>query len=212
MAHAAQFKFVDQIRNVFPGHFREKRVLEVGSLDINGSVRRFFVGCDYTGIDVAPGPGVDQVCDGQYFDAAPFDVVLSCEAMEHNPHWVETLKNMVRLCKPDGIILTTCASPGRPEHGTTRSQPGDSPLTVGIGWDYYKNLTARDFIESGAVSGLSVRFFVNWISHDLYMIALQRDFSTEEEGRIDAIATYYRRVNLSTFRGLRNRLRAFVQL
>jgi len=211
MAHAAQFEFVDQVRGIFPSHFRGKRVLEVGSLDINGSVRQFFADCDYTGIDVANGPGVDKVCDGQDFDAAPFDVVLSCEAMEHNPNWVGTLRNMVRLCKPDGIILMTCASPGRPEHGTSRSQPSDSPLTIEIGWDYYKNLTARDVIESGVVSGLSTRFFVNWISHDLYLVALKRDLSVVEDAKFRKIDSYYRRINFGTFRGLRNQIRAAIR-
>ena len=53
MAHAAQFEFIESIREVFPAYFDGKRVLEIGSLDINGSVRQFFHGCDYTGIDVA---------------------------------------------------------------------------------------------------------------------------------------------------------------
>src|SRR5690606_19424692 len=106
--------------------FRGTRVLEVGSLDLNGSVRSNFSGCDYLGIDVAAGPGVDLVCQGQDYDApdGSFDVVTSCEAMEHNPYWRETFANMLRLCRPGGLILMTCATTGRGEHGTTRKHPG----------------------------------------------------------------------------------------
>jgi len=48
-----------------------------------------FSDCDYIGLDVAPGNGVDIVCEGQNYDAPDesFDVVISCEVMEHNPFW-----------------------------------------------------------------------------------------------------------------------------
>ena len=144
MAHPAQNEFIGRIRDIFPGHFRHARVLEIGSLDINGTIRGLFTDCDYTGIDVGPGPGVDVVCAGQDFDAPDesYDVVISCEAMEHNPYWAETFTNMVRLAKPGGLVLMTCATLGRKEHGTTRTTPADSPLTVAKGWDYYRNLRA----------------------------------------------------------------------
>ena len=44
MSHASQLKFVELVFLAFPEHFTGSRVLEVGSLDINGSVRKFFRG------------------------------------------------------------------------------------------------------------------------------------------------------------------------
>jgi SAM-dependent methyltransferase len=87
---------------------------------------------------------VDVVCQGQDYAApdASFDVVLSCEVMEHNPYWRETFANMWRLCRPGGLVLMTCATTGRREHGTRRTTPKDAPL---IEWDYYGNRTAEDF-------------------------------------------------------------------
>ena len=136
MAHPEQFEFVVLVRTLFPAFFTGKKVLEIGSLDINGSIRDFFSGCDYTGLDIAPGKGVDVVCEGQLFDApeASFDVVISCEAMEHNPFWVETVSNIFRLAKPGGLVIVSCATVGRAEHGTTRTSGSDSPLSIGIGW------------------------------------------------------------------------------
>ena len=63
------------------------RVLEIGSADINGSIRSFFPGSDYTGVDLSAGPGVDVVASGHEL-ALPdrdVDLAISCECFEHNP-------------------------------------------------------------------------------------------------------------------------------
>lgn len=149
MAHTEQRVFIEKLKQKFPNFFSQKKVLEVGSLDINGTVRDFFSDCQYTGLDVSFGQGVDIVCEGQNYNAPDqtYDVVCSAECFEHNPHWLETFQNMIRLCKDGGLVLFTCATDGRPEHGTTRTTPADSPLTVGIGWDYYRNLNEKDFTD-----------------------------------------------------------------
>ena len=84
----------------------------------------FFSNCEYIGVDIAEGPGVDVVCKGQnlQYESAAFDVVVSCECFEHNPFWKETFTNMVRMLKPGGICLITCATLGRKEHGTKRTR------------------------------------------------------------------------------------------
>jgi len=149
MSHPSQMQFIKSVKNHFPEYFSGKQILEVGSLNINGTVRDFFTNSYYVGIDVAEGNGVDVVCEGQNFDAPTdsFDVAISCECFEHNPHWVATFQNMYRMVRPGGIVIMSCATTGRPEHGTTRTTPQDSPLTIGLGWDYYKNLEEKDFRE-----------------------------------------------------------------
>ncbi len=150
MAHSTQQDFILYVKNKFPKHFENKKVLEDGSLDINGSMRSFFSNCEYLGIDVGEGDGVDLVVQGQDYDSPDdtYDVCASGECFEHNPYWAETFANMVRLCKSGGLVFFTCATTGRPEHGTTRSDKESSPLTVNIGWEYYKNLDEQDFRES----------------------------------------------------------------
>lgn len=149
MSHIAQMKFVLETAGKFSDSFLETRVLEVGSLNINGSVRGFFFNpIEYIGCDVGAGPGVDIVCPGEdlKYPDNYFDTSITTECFEHNPNWVSTFDNMHRMTKPGGLIIMTCASTGRPEHGTTRSDIGSSPLTVANGNEYYKNLTQDDFM------------------------------------------------------------------
>ena len=185
MSHPRQREFVRLVATGLPAFFHKAKVLEVGSLNINGSVREFFTDCDYLGLDVGAGPDVDLVCEGQRYDAPDhtFDQVISCEAMEHNPFFQETFRNMIRMCKPGGLITLTCATTGRPEHGTARSEPGQSPLTVDQGWNYYRNLTRRDFAAAGNLEKDFVRhrFWTNWLSFDLYFIGLKQTDSLAPE-------------------------------
>ncbi len=179
MAHHQQFEFIDAVKAVLPEFFRARRVLEVGSLDINGSIRGAFEACDYTGADLSPGPGVDIACAGQLleFPTGHFDVALSCECFEHNPYWVETWANMLRMTRPGGLVLMSCATTGRREHGTTRSAPDSSPFTVEHGWNSYRNLTRAD-VESRFDLGewfSDHGFVVSAESFDLYFVGIRKD-------------------------------------
>lgn len=143
MAHLNQQKFCERIRNKFPNYFYQKRVLDIGSLDINGSNRYLFRACEYLGIDLKYGNGVDLVCYGHKLNKPDnyFDVVISTETFEHDKYYKETVQNAMRMLKSGGLFIFTCASTGRNEHGTKSNQPEDSPSTN----DYYKILTEDDF-------------------------------------------------------------------
>ena len=178
--HEAQTNFLIRMKNTFPENFKNAKVLEVGSLDINGSIRFLFEDCNYIGLDVGPGPCVDVVCSGHEY-AAPdnsFDTVISSECFEHNPYWLETFSNMHRLCKPGGMVIFTCATDGRPEHGTNRSEAWASRLTVDIGWgDYYRNLNTNDFDKAFNLKQMfdSYEFSVELFSHDLYFFGVKNN-------------------------------------
>ena len=178
MAHRSQRDFMTVLKRSLPEYFVNSKVLEIGSLDINGSIRDFYADCEYIGIDVGEGKGVDVVCEGQKYDAPAnsFHQVVSCEVMEHNPHWRETFENMIRVCRPAGLVVMTCASTGRPEHGTARTTVGDSPLTNAIGWDYYKNLTAKDIASAVDLDANFEAYYlaVNWVSYDLCFFGIKR--------------------------------------
>jgi SAM-dependent methyltransferase len=175
MSHPSQQAYIQSVKNIFPHYFNKKQVLEVGSLNINGTVRDYFTECDYIGIDVAEGKGVDIVCEGQNYNAPndSFDVIISCECFEHNPEWVTTFKNMYRLVRPGGMIIMTCATTGRAEHGTTRTTPQDSPLTIGLGWDYYQNLTEQDFRNNFSIEDMFKNFQFRVDGTDLYFYGVK---------------------------------------
>lgn len=176
MAHPEQRVFIQEVKAKFGSSFHAKKVLEVGSLNINGTVRDYFTECDYTGIDLGEGPGVDIVSSGHNFldPDSSYDTVISCECFEHNPFWYDTFINMHRLCKSSGLIIMTCATTGRAEHGTHTSNPQDSPLTIAQGWTYYRNLTESDFEGAFFLSQMfsEYKFSTNEKSHDLYFYGL----------------------------------------
>ncbi|MEJ5255102.1 MAG: methyltransferase domain-containing protein [Acidimicrobiales bacterium] len=94
------------------------RVLEIGSLDINGSVRPLFAtAASYHGLDLVAGPGVDEVADAADWRSAPrFDVVVSTEVLEHAPRWRDILTNAWEALVPGGRLIVTCATDPRPPH------------------------------------------------------------------------------------------------
>ena len=115
MAHKEQSDYIDSLKAKFPLAFSGGRTLEVGSLNINGTVRNAFSSDEYVGVDVGAGAGVDIVISGHEYDnEMPFDCCISCECFEHNPFWKETFLNMIRLCKSGGLVVFTCATTGRP--------------------------------------------------------------------------------------------------
>ena len=178
MAHYQQNEFVRITKAILPEYFSGVRVLEVGSWSLHGSVRDYFSQCDYVGADIAAGPGVDLVCQGQDIESPTntFDVVMSCECFEHNRFWLETFVNMIRVLKPGGLLILTCAAPGRIEHGTNRRQ-AESSLTAMSGFaDYYRNLGEFDFRQRISLEdhfeccGFAVPRYYN----DLYFLGVKR--------------------------------------
>lgn len=172
--------FCRMVQLKFPQYFRGTTVLDVGSLDVNGNNRHLFQNCRYIGVDVGEGPNVDVVTLAHEYQAAPdsFDVVISTECFEHDRYYRETLTHIVSLLKPRGLLLFTCATTGRAEHGTLRRGGGDSPLTVRIkGWEnYYRNLEEGDVREVIPIDSTFERydFIVNESTKDLYFWGIKK--------------------------------------
>jgi len=174
--------FVDWcIEQLGLGRLRGLKVLDVGSADINGNNRHYFgEGCQYTGCDVAPGPNVDIVCPCHLLPYLPelFDVIISTECLEHDKHWEATVQKICELLRPGGVFIMTCASTGRPEHGTKRCDADDS-LTSGVedpDWqNYYRNLTAHDIASAIPVADIFPvhNFYFNPTSKDLYFYGIK---------------------------------------
>ncbi|WP_030917276.1 class I SAM-dependent methyltransferase [Streptomyces sp. NRRL B-24720] len=98
------------------------RVLDLGGRDINGTIRSHLPKATWTGTDIEPGDGVDIVHDATLTwpaDAGQFDVVVCTEVLEHLPLWRLVLHTAAEALEPGGpeLLVVTCASDGRPEHG-----------------------------------------------------------------------------------------------
>jgi SAM-dependent methyltransferase len=89
-------------------------ILEVGSYDVNGTVRPIFAQGGYVGVDIAAGPGVDRVVQPTElpFDAVSFTLVVSTEMLEHAEFPAAVLSEMRRVLKPGGTLLLTTRSEG----------------------------------------------------------------------------------------------------
>ena len=87
-------------------------VLEVGSFQVPGqdgiaNLRVLFPGHEYLGVDVRPGPGVDQMADVQDlpFPDRSVGTVLAMNTFEHVPQFWRGLTEVYRVLRPDGVLL-----------------------------------------------------------------------------------------------------------
>ena len=169
------------VKSVLIDYFTNKRVLDVGSGDINGNNRFLFENCDYDGNDVMQAPNVTIVSKTKDlpFKNKTFDTIISTECFEHDPEYKESFLKIYKMLKPGGLLVFTCASTGRKEHGTRRTSPNASYGTIANlddMSDYYKNLTEKDVDE---VLNLKNSFSVwdtyyNSKSKDLYFVGIKR--------------------------------------
>lgn len=109
-------------RFVYPFLQKSARVLEVGSRNVNGSIRDMFsvYVSEYIGVDLFVGSGVDLVINvadlSRTFEYESFDIVASTEMLEHCLNWQDALYQMVLVLRQDGLMLITTRSPGFEMH------------------------------------------------------------------------------------------------
>ncbi len=181
VAHFEQTQFFCDVFDTFPEIFKSNsgfRIIDFGSLNINGGPHDHIANTQYVGVDLGPGPNVDLVSPGELVDlpSNSFDAAISSECFEHNPFWKETFMQMCRLTKPNAIVAFTCAGIGRQEHGTTRSDNGTSaPLVVEMGREYYHNVSKKEVLTSLNVSGWFDSYFCfeNFKNKDTYFMGIR---------------------------------------
>lgn len=122
MCNRSGLKFVETcLRDV---EVTQRRILEVGSYDFNGSPRPLFMDlqpAEYIGVDMLEGPGVDIVGKAEdlvdLFGEQSFDIVVTTEMMEHVRHWRAAISHLKRVLRPGGFLILTTRSIGTPYHG-----------------------------------------------------------------------------------------------
>jgi len=101
-----------------------QEVIEVGSMDVNGSLRKLvesYKPKHYLGVDIAMGQGVDVVCNAENlleeFQNACFDVLISTEMLEHVRNWKKVISNFKNIVRVGGTMIISTRSYGFPYHG-----------------------------------------------------------------------------------------------
>ena len=105
------------------------KVLELGSLDVNGSLRRHAPQTtEYVGLDLEAGPGVDFVVEaGRPWPVKDnyFDLVFASSVFEHDAMFWITFLQMIQKTKRGGYIYISA-----PSNGSVHRHPQDS-------WRFY---------------------------------------------------------------------------
>jgi SAM-dependent methyltransferase len=182
--HPEARHFTEFVKSIFADSFVNKVVLDVGSGDINGNNQFLFNNCIYYGNDVIQAPNVTIVSKTKDlpFQSNYFDTIISTECFEHDPEYAESFLKIYDMVKPNGVFCFTCASTGRAEHGTRRTEPESSYGTIGNledMADYYKNLTEIDLNNVLNLNNLFSKWdtYYNSYTADLYFVGIKKDIN-----------------------------------
>lgn len=115
----------DLIEKLVKDHGPFTKVLDVGSLNVNGAVVDIFPEGSYLGVDMREGDNVDRIINGhdlmEFFDPESFDLVICVDTFEHDDKFWLTLENCRKLVKPGGYLFLGVPARNCPEH----DHPGD---------------------------------------------------------------------------------------
>ena len=141
-------------RNYCENNIENKKILDIGSYDINGSLKPLFEKGQYIGMDMSEGPNVNIVASAHDipFKDNYFDIVLSSSCFEHDDmFWISFLE-MCRVLKPGGFMYINAPSIG-PYHG----YPGDN-------WRFY--IDSWKALEKWALkNNINIKLVENYIDN-----------------------------------------------
>lgn len=200
-------------KNLSAQEIRGKRVIEVGSYDVNGSLRSIIESWgpdEYIGVDIEKGPNVDVICYAEdleeKFGKESFDVVISTELLEHVKDWRNAISNMKNICKNGGLMFLTTRSHGFAYHGYPndfwRFELDDMSHIFG---DCEILALESDYLEPGVFikTQKPLEFFENNLSdYELYSIVTNKKSAQITDQ--DLKSSYFR------FLIIKNKLRSFI--
>ena len=131
-------------------------ILDLGSMDVNGSYRECFGDSRWTyrGIDLAAGANVDIVLEDPYhwreIRSCTADVVVSGQAFEHIEFFWLTMLEIARVLKPEGLCCLIAPS-GGPEH----RYPVDCWRFYPDGFTALARFASLDVLEVFSQNGIS---------------------------------------------------------
>lgn len=128
--HPTSFKLMEKLVETYAQGVGS--VLDIGSMDVNGSYKPLFSpACKYVGLDLVGGANVDVVVASPYHwpevASGSFDLVISGQAFEHIKFFWLTLAEIHRVLKPRGLCFIIA-----PSSGPVHSYPVDC-------WRFYED-------------------------------------------------------------------------
>jgi hypothetical protein len=127
MHHSAYVNTENFYNKYCKDNIEDKKILDIGSYSVNGSVRPIFEKGQYIGVDMEQGPNVDVVANANNlpFKNNEIDIIVSISCFEHDDMFWVTFLEMCRVINDGGYIYINAPSNG-PYHG----HPGDN-------WRFY---------------------------------------------------------------------------
>jgi SAM-dependent methyltransferase len=181
MAHKDQLDFFKNFSEISKILGRTLRIVEIGSLDINGTIRNMYCGEnhveEYVGVDIGEGQGVDIVEQGHKFlskNKGKFNLILSAECLEHNPYWRETIAEAINSLDSPGMLIFSWATTGRHVHGTHSQSAHSAPFVVEQWNSYYHNVSLSELLSVKERAQLAMEVaYLNFYHKDLYWVGLK---------------------------------------
>lgn len=151
--HSSALSFARSFFDIYCGHINEATVVDIGSQDVNGSIRlvcpeRF----NYIGVDFQHGKGVDIVLDDPYhlpLGDKSVDVIVCSSVFEHSQFFWLVFLEMCRVLKAGGLIYLNV-----PSNGYIHRYPVDS-------WRFYPD------------AGIAL---MNWANRHSFQVQVQESF------------------------------------
>ena len=165
--HDTAYKYCQLFYDTYiAGSTRPLSIVELGSQNVNGSIRPIFEHnphVKYTGIDYAPGNGVDIVMGDPYtipLQSNSADVIVTSSCFEHiEMFWVMYLE-LMRVLKPNGLLYISAPS----NSGSYHRFPVDC-------WRFHPD-AGRGLVKWGDRNGYSsalVESFVGTKMNDIWL-------------------------------------------
>lgn len=102
-----QSSYKEMARNLKKYAPKQGLIVDVGSMDINGSYKDLFSGFQvYMGLDIRPGPNVDRIITNCFpLSNNSVDLVISGQCLEHVENPFHTVSEIYRVLKSDSYVI-----------------------------------------------------------------------------------------------------------
>lgn len=113
--HPSAMQGAKDFFNKFSNEFVEPTIVEIGSQNVNGSIREAAPPCKYIGLDFEKANGVDIVLEDPYHLPLPnqyADMVVTSSCFEHSEMFWLTFLEGVRILKTNGLFYINAPSAG----------------------------------------------------------------------------------------------------